>query len=219
MELPEEGVTHNFALSRTQYPTSAAASLRRSHSSFLSLSWIPLRVTPHTFLHSSHFWSPLIRFVQTSPVLDYQSAGCCLIDATCSLGNTHTALSFCFPSPLFLSNSAANSRRSCHRALRSVNLNPFLFYSILEQALKADRLSPQLLLISSLPAWCAGCGSWGGFHTATNTTRWGESVLVEHQLLHIFVGKHVVEMKGKRRNSRERSACCFKVSVQSGLQL
>lgn len=170
MELPGEGVTHNFALSWTQYPTgaaAAAAALRLSHSSF-SPSWIPLRVTPHTFLHSSHFWSPLIPHVQTLPVLDYQSAGCCLIDATCSLGNTRAALSFSFSSSLFLSNSAANSRRSCHWALRSINLNPFLFYSILEQVLKADRLSLQLQLISSLSARCAGCCSWGELHAATN---------------------------------------------------
>lgn len=88
----------------------------------ISASWIPLHA-----LNISAFLKFLIAAnslrnpsVPTSPVLDYQCVGCCLINAACSLGNTRAALC-----PLFLSNSAANSCRSWHQVLPNSNLNPF----------------------------------------------------------------------------------------------
>lgn len=70
-----------------------------------SASWVLLPAEPQTFLHASHFWSPLI--LQETPRFRFHRRS--LINATWSLGNTlHGTLSVSL-------SSLYSSCRSCHR--------------------------------------------------------------------------------------------------------
>lgn len=153
----------------------------------ISPSRIPLHMVHQTFLHSLHFWSSL-NSLRKPLGSDFASVGLpicsprSLINTTCGLGNTRAELSLY----QFLTNSTANSYRSCHGALPNANLNLSYFIQITPATLRADSLclSLQLQHISPLPARCESC-SWGELHAATNT-RLTDKRAMEHHLLHIY---------------------------------
>lgn len=100
--------THVWIERNNRADRSVSTKLRHPHTSCFSLLDSPRHVgAPNIpaffeFLNTTNF----LRHpsVQSSPVLDYQSAGCHLINTTCSLGNTHAALV-----RLILTHFAANS--------------------------------------------------------------------------------------------------------------